>query len=475
MTVAQEYPPDVLARRYATPQMINLWSPRAQVRAERQLWVAAMKAQRTLGVNIPEAAIDAYEAAIDDIDLAWIAEREKVTRHDVKAKIEAFNLVAGGHEYIHRGFTSRDLTDCVEQMTIRATLELVSFRALATLHHFQRRMHDYRDLAMCARTHNVAAQVTTLGHRFGMWAEELLTAFGMLDSFMKQYPFRGIKGPVGTQQDMIDLLGSPKAALEFERRIAEHLGFSRICDGVGQVYPRSLDFAVTSLFVQLASACGNFAKTFRLMAGQELAHEGFKKGQTGSSAMPHKVNSRTCERINGFVTILNGFHAMTGSLIGDQWNEGDVSCSVVRRVALPGSAYAIDGLLEATMTVLNELQVFPGMIERELENYGPYVNSTRILLALVEAGLGREQAHELVKRHATAAINERRVSAQAPGFISRMIGDSACSLEESQLRELCHVVDGGAADAQISEIDSRTSSLGSRYPDAYKYEPGVIL
>ena len=300
------------------------------------------------------------------MDLDSIAARERRTRHDVKARIEEFCALAGGHEHVHKGMTSRDLTENVEQLQVRRGLELVRGRCLATLRRLAALAAQHAQTVMAGRSHNVAAQATTLGKRFANAGEELLLALARVDDLLARMPLQGIKGHVGTQQDMLDLLGSAEAVDALEGRVAAHLGFTARFGAVGQVYPRSLDFEVVSALVQVASGPANLARTFRLMAGQELVTEGFKAGQVGSSAMPHKMNARSCERVGGFVAILRGHLAMVGALVGDQWNEGDVSCSVVRRVALPDAFFAIDGLFETWLTVLDEFGAYPAVIGREL-------------------------------------------------------------------------------------------------------------
>ncbi|CAM5326172.1 Adenylosuccinate lyase OS=Streptomyces alboniger OX=132473 GN=CP975_01895 PE=3 SV=1 [Streptomyces alboniger] len=327
MTAAPAKPriPNVLAGRYASAELATLWSPEQKVRLERQLWLAVLRAQKDLGIDVPDAAIADYERVLDQVDLASIAEREKVTRHDVKARIEEFNALAG-HEHVHKGMTSRDLTENVEQLQIRLSLELIRSRTVAVLARLGRLAGEYGELVMAGRSHNVAAQATTLGKRFATGADELLAAHRRLDDLLGRYPLRGIKGPVGTAQDMLDLLGGDADKLtDLEGRIAGHLGFERAFTSVGQVYPRSLDYEVVTALVQIASAPSSLAKTIRLMAGHELVTEGFKPGQVGSSAMPHKMNTRSCERVNGLTVILRGYASMTGELAGDQWNEGDVS------------------------------------------------------------------------------------------------------------------------------------------------------
>ena len=315
---------NVLASRYASRPMAELWSPEAKVVMERELWIAVMEAQRELGVDIPDGVVEDHRAVLDQVDLESIRERERVTRHDVKARIEEFCALAG-HEHIHKGMTSRDLTENVEQLQVRRSLELVLDRIVATLARLAQLAVEHEGLAMAGRSRNVAAQVTTLGKRFATAAEELLTAHRRVSDLLAAYPLRGLKGPVGTQQDQLDLLGDGARVDRLERLVAEHLGFEQILDSVGQVYPRSLDFDVVSALAQTAGGPANLARTIRLMAGNELATEGFRPGQVGSSAMPPKLNARSCERNNGFAIVLRGHLAMVGGLVGHQWNEGDVS------------------------------------------------------------------------------------------------------------------------------------------------------
>ena len=357
--------PNVLAARYASTGMNNIWSPENKITSERHLWVAVLKAQKDLGIDIPADAIEAYEKVLGEVDLESIANREKVTRHDVKARIEEFCALAG-HEQIHKGMTSRDLTENVEQLQIVEAMYFIRIKAIATAAKLAELAIRYTDVALTGRSHNVAAQTTTLGKRFASAADELMIAIERLDDLLTRYPLRGIKGPVGTAQDMLDLFnGDSKKLAELENRVAKHLGFKNVLTSVGQVYPRSLDYDAVTALVQLASGPSSMATTIRLMAGNELVTEGFKEGQVGSSAMPHKMNTRSCERVNGLAVILRGYASMVGELSGNQWNEGDVFCSVVRRVALPDAFFALDGLFETFLTVLDEFGAFPAVIERE--------------------------------------------------------------------------------------------------------------
>lgn len=468
--------PNVLAERYASPLIKEIWSPAGRIALERDYWIAVMKAQRDLGVAIPAAAITDYEKVKARIDLASIDARERVTLHDVKARIEEFNALAG-RESIHLGLTSRDLTENVEQLQIHRSLGVVRMKTAAALLALAKQARAHRNLLLTGRTHNVPAQPTTLGKRLAMFGQELLAAYTRLDELFTRYPVRGLKGAVGTQLDQLTLLGGNAAKVaRLEARILKHLGFNVSFFAVGQVYPRSLDFEAVSALHQVGAAAASFATTLRLMAGQGLLTEGFQKGQVGSSAMPHKVNARNCERICGFSTILSGYVTMTGALAGHQWNEGDVSCSVVRRVALPDAFYAIDGLLETFLTVLRQMNVFTAVIAAENARNLPFLATTTILMEAVKSGAGRETAHAAIKEHALAAAAAIRDGAD-PDLVNRLAGDARLGLTAARLHAI--LADAkrfvGAAPQQVDTFVRTVAPLARKVPGAAAYEPGKLL
>jgi adenylosuccinate lyase len=470
--------PDVLATRYASPELVALWAPEEKVRLERRLWIAVLRAQRDLGVAVPDGVIEAYEGVADRVDLDSIAARERVTRHDVKARIEEFGALAG-HEHAHKGMTSRDLTENVEQLQVRASLELVRDRMVAALARLAARATGYGSLVLAGRSHNVPAQATTLGKRFASAAEELLIAYERVTGLLERYPLRGIKGPVGTAADQLDLLdGDPARLAELERRVAAHLGFTRVLDSVGQVYPRSLDFDVLSALAQAVAAPSSLATTIRLMVGQELVTEGFRPGQVGSSAMPHKMNTRSSERVNGLAVVVRGYLSMVVELAGDQWNEGDVSCSVVRRVALPGAFFAADGLFQTFLTVLDEFGAYPAVISRELDRYLPFLATTKVLVAAVRRGVGRETAHEVIKEHAVAvALAMREKGVAENDLFDRLAADDRLRLSRVEIDAL--VADRaafvGSAPAQVEAVAARVADVLRAHPAAAAYTPAPIL
>ena len=469
--------PNILADRYASFSMVSLWSPTGKVILEREFWIAVMKAQKELGIKIEKKAIDQSEKIKGLVNLDSIREREIVTKHDVKARLEEFAHLSG-HQHAHKGMTSRDLTENVEQLQTHRALSLVLEKSVACLIALGEKAQTFKDLAMTARSHNVPAQLTTLGKRMANWGEELGHTMENLSRLCATYPYRGIKGAVGTRLDQLTLLGSAKKAEQLDQKVMQHLGATSKWENVGQVYPRSLDFEVVALLVRLASAPSSFAKTVRIMAGHELLGEGFVKGQTGSSAMPHKMNSRSCERINGFHAILNGYLTMASQLAGDQWNEGDVSCSVVRRVMLPDAFFAIDGLLDTFFTILHQMEIFPSVIGAERKKYLPFLLTTTVMMEAVKTGAGREDAHAAIKEHALATVRDlRKGKISENDLVQRLSKDKRIGLKITDLRKIIKQgeVSVGDAHSQVEHFLKRVKSWSVRYPDAQKYSPSAIL
>lgn len=474
--------PNVLATRYASADMCTIWSAENKIIAERRLWIAVLEAQRDLGVDFgpddPDQVIADYQRVIEHVDTESIAARERITRHDVKARIEEFNALAG-HEHIHKGMTSRDLTENVEQMQILESMKVIRARLVAALRRLAEMAARYADQPIVGRSHNVAAQVTTLGKRFASVADEMLISYRRLDELIARYPARGIKGPMGTSQDMLDLLGGDLDKLDaLEARIAAGLGFSQTLTSTGQVYPRSLDYDVLSALVSVVSGPGDLATTIRLMAGNEMVTEGFKPGQVGSSAMPHKMNTRSCERVNGMAIIVRGYASMVGELSGTQWNEGDVSCSVVRRVALPDAFFAVDGLFETFLTVLDDFGAFPRVIDAELDRYLPFLTTTKILMAAVRKGVGREEAHEAIKENAVGVALDMRHSGQRHNdLFDRLAGDERLGLSRSELDELVSqpLSLTGAAGRQVERLIAAIEPIVKANRQASTYTPAGVL
>ena len=468
---------NVLALRYASHPIQDIWSEEGRIALEREFWIAVLKAQKDLGIDIPAEAIQSYEAVKDQINLDSIAQREAISRHDVKAKIEEFCALAG-YEHIHKGMTSRDLTDNVEQFQVLRSLRLVQLKYIALIDKLSRRAQQWKDRVIVGRTHYAAAQPTTLGKRLAMFGEEMLQAYNHLENLCDRYPLRGLKGAVGTGLDQLTLLGNDSDRLDqLQSQIREHLGFAKEINSVGQVYPRSLDFEAISCLYQLGSGIANLARTLRLMAGGEMVTEGFAKGQVGSSAMPHKMNTRSTERVNGFQVIIGGYLHMIGGLNGDQWFEGDVSCSVVRRVALPDSFFAFDGMIETMLHVLDDMGIYDAIIDRDVERYLPFLSTTTLLMEAVQKGAGREQAHEAIKEHAVATALSLREGQPENDLPERLANDARFPLDTAEIKAVLDRSRSltGLAHRQVDQFTQTAEKLVEQYPEALEIKKGRLL
>ena len=468
--------PNVLATRYAAADLAAIWSPEHKIVLERQLWIAVLRAQRDLGIDVPDGVVEAYEAVIEKVDLDSIAARERITRHDVKARIEEFAAIAG-HEHIHKGMTSRDLTENVEQLQIKQSLELLRDRAVATLARLARLATEHETTVMAGRSHNVAAQATTLGKRFATIADEMLIGSSASRSCSRATRSAASRARWARRRTCSTCSAATRPSWPTWSRGSRPPRLRPRPHQRRQVYPRSLDFDVLSAVVQLVAGPSNLATTIRLMAGIELVTEGFKEGQVGSSAMPHKMNTRSCERVNGLAVITRGYLSMVGELAGDQWNEGDVSCSVVRRVALPDAFFAADGLFQTFLTVLDEFGAFPAVIQRELDRYLPFLATTKVLMSAVRNGVGREVAHEAIKEAAVGVALDMRKGQAVNDVFDRLAADTRLGLTRDQIDAL--VADPieftGAAVAQVQAVVALVEGVVRRHPDAAAYAPGSIL
>ncbi len=470
--------PNVLASRYASPALVEIWSESGRIVLEREFWLAVMKAQREMGLDIPSQAIAAYEKVIHEVDLDSIRQRETTLRHDVKARIEEFCILAG-YEHIHKGLTSRDLTDNVEQFQLLRSLQYLQLKYVALLRALSRRAQQWRELVIVGRTHYAAAQPTTLGKRLAMFGEEMLQAFRHLEHLLENYPLRGLKGAVGTALDQLTLLdGDHEKLANLQGKIRSHLGFKRELNAVGQIYPRSLDFEVLSCLYQLGAGIANFSRTLRLMAGSEAITEGFAPGQVGSSAMPHKMNTRSAERINGFQVVLGGYVHMVSGLAGDQWFEGDVSCSVVRRVALPDGLYSFDGMLETALHVIDDMGAYEAVMRNDLERYMPFLSTTTLLMESVRQGAGREGAHEAIREHSVALALEMREQGLKENDLARRLGnDERIPFVQNEIEKLFQESENyrGQAAEQVDQFTREVDELSARYPKSAQLGKNRLL
>ena len=450
----------LIADRYASSQMRQIWSRESKVLKERELWITVMRAQAKLGLDISKDVLEDYERVKGQIDLSSIDRREAELKHDVKARIEEFNFLAG-HQSIHVGLTSRDVTENIEGWQIKQSLHLTLVSSNLLLQELIEKIEKYADLPIVGRTHNVPAQLTTLGRRFASWSEEFLFALESLENLESRFPLKGIKGAIGTGSDLKSVVGSNWQSIEDS--VLEGLGIDRALIAPSQIYPRSIDFQVISSLFQLASPLASIATNIRLMAGLGLVAEGRAPSQVGSSAMPHKNNPRLSERVNALFIVLKGNLTMSSEISGNQWNEGDVSESVVRRIALPEAFYCMDAILRTVIKVVKELEVSKDNIAREVNLELEYLLSSKVLLLAFEKGVGREFAHKAILE-----CSDKSRSPNSESFFTTISKTSELKVSESELVKIKSAVEDHLGDApgQARAVNNLAREKIFRLPQA---------
>lgn len=399
--------------RYDTPAMTEVWSNKNRNDIERTLWVSAMEAQQKLGVGIPDEAIASARAAAeqlaarsDVVEYLYINELELAHGHDLYARLQYFNL-ACGHDWAHRGLTSADITENTQQTQVHHSCDILSLHGLQVAARLARTADLLRDTEMVARTHGRPAQITTIGKRYADWLDALLEALNSVEEAAEEYSPRGLKGAVGTNADLADLLGSAADAAEVDLLFTESIvSDTPALISTGQCYPRGNDLPLLAAAMQLVAVCEKIAVDIRLMALLDHVAEQPRQRQVGSSAMPHKLNPRYSERVASLVAAAWGYFAMLTR--HQPWLEGDVSTSAVRRIGLPGLFHAVDAALANTAFVLDSLVFNSQAIGADVYRWLPLLASGRLLAETLRLHpeLTRDQVHTALRECADAAMQD---------------------------------------------------------------------
>lgn len=433
--------------RYQTPAMAEIWAPQARNALERDLWLKVMRAQAAAGVPIPEEHIDHYTEAARDIadsdnELDLIERVERETGHDLYARMLYFNRCAG-HEDIHLGLTSADITENIQQMQIGQSAGILMDHGRQLLGRLVGLAQAEAARPIVARTHGQPAQASTIGKRVLDWACELALAMDALERAMDTYVPRGIKGAVGTRADLAALLhrhtpdhpeGALSRAEDLDVGLLKPAGVDPL-ESVGQCYPRGADLPIVSAVVQLTAACNTICTNIRLWAVLGHANEARDSQQVGSSAMPHKANPRFSERVHSLNIVVRGYASMLEQMSGGMWFEGDVSTSAGRRVALPGLFHIADCVLASTAHALDRLEFYRSAIADDVRKYRPLLATGLLLEACVAKGMDRSAAHKQIKDHVdwVMALETPHV------LVGRMADDPDLPLAYAEIEDLMQI------------------------------------
>jgi adenylosuccinate lyase len=440
-----------LSKRYASPEMLELWSARTRYGLWRRLWLALAEAQRELGVDIPAEAIDHMRAQLDSIDFDAVAEYERRFRHDVMAHVHAFGDAApAAKAFIHLGATSAYVTDNTDLILMRRGLELIEARILSILSALVDFARKWRDEPTLGYTHLQPAQLTTVGKRATLWMQDLVLDLEDSRRRRTDLPLRGVKGTTGTQATFLDLFeGDHEKVRRLERIVTEKMGFRAAIPVTGQTYTRKLDAMVLSVVAGAAASAGKFSADVRMLQAFGELEEPFEAEQIGSSAMAYKRNPIRCERIAGlsrFVLTLEVNANLTHSV---QFLERTLDDSANRRLVIPELFLATDAVLNLMDNVVRGLRVNTARIAERVAAELPLMATERIILRAVSAGTDRQTAHEVVRRHSAGAADGQSTAT----FLERLAADPELGLSRSEVGQAVKPRDFiGRAPQQVEEF-----------------------
>ncbi len=429
-----------LAGRYASPEMLRLFSPRHRYTTWRRLWLALAEAESELGLDVPAAAIEQMRANLEVTaeDLERVREHERKTRHDVMAHLFAFaDRVPAARPFLHLGATSAFLGDNADLIIMRDALGLLERRLLGVIAALAAFAERWADEPTLGHTHLQPAQPTTVGKRACLWLYNLLLDLERLRFEAGRLQLRGAKGTTGTQATFLELFDSNHERVEdLDARIAAKLGFAATYAVTGQTYPRKVDAFVLDVLSGIAQSAAKLTTDVRLLARLREVREPMAEGQVGSSAMPYKANPMRSERVTALARWLITMAANPAHTAAAQWLERTLDDSANRRMALPEAFLTADAILRIVHNVVDGLVVFPAMVRRNLMEELPFLASEAILMAVVRRGGDRQTVHERLRVHARSAAHRILVEAEANPFLDLVAADPEISLGSAELREL---------------------------------------
>jgi adenylosuccinate lyase len=427
-----------LGERYASREMQAVFAPANRYGTWRRLWLALAEAEKELGLPIGDDAIDEMRRGLDDIDLEKAAEYEKRFRHDVMAHVHLFGDTApAARGIIHLGATSAFIGDNTDLILHREALTLIRDRLIRCIARLSNFAAEHRDLPTLAFTHFQPAQPTTVGKRATLWLQDFLLDIQEMDFRLETLRFRGAKGTTGTQASFLELFDGDHDKVDaLDLAVARRMGFTESYGVTGQTYTRKIDAQILGTLAGVASSASKMGNDLRLLANVREVEEPFEEEQIGSSAMPYKRNPMRSERICGIARHVIALSQEPLITHATQWLERTLDDSANRRLSIPDSFLALDGILVLVENVVSGLVVNAGVIQRNLEEHLPFMASETILMRAVSAGGDRQDLHERIRQHAMAAASRMKEEGGSADLLERIADDDAFGMQLSELREI---------------------------------------
>lgn len=416
-----------LSDRYASLQMQEIWSQRRKISTWRRLWLALAESEQELGLDITDEQLDQLRGHLEDIDFEAAARYEKELRHDVMAHIHTYGDAAPkARPIIHLGATSQFVNCNTELLQLRDSLHLIASKLAAVICHLGDFAKQYRDLATLGYTHFQPAQPTTVGKRATLWAQDLALTLEDVEFRLFTLRFRGVRGATGTQASFLDLFdGDHEKVLKLDALVTEKMGWDvdKRYTVTGQTYPRIVDAFILSTLAAIASAAHKIATDLRLLANRGEIEEPFEDKQIGSSAMAYKRNPMRCERVCALARFVMNMPPNALQTSAVQWMERTLDDSANRRIILPEAFLALDGLLDVLRNVTGGLVVHKAKVAANLLEEMPFLATERLMMEAVKRGADRQDAHEVVRKHAIEVASQMKDQAIDNDLLDRLAGE----------------------------------------------------
>lgn len=444
-----------LSTRYASDDMLYLFSADKKFSTWRRLWIALARAEQTLGLDISDAQITEMEAHINDIDYDYTAVKEKELRHDVMAHVHAFGKVSPkAFPIIHLGATSCYVGDNTDLILMREGLELIRIKIMRVMEKLAAFADTHKSLPTLGFTHFQPAQLTTVGKRATLWLNELLLDLDEVEYRLANFKLLGSKGTTGTQASFMELFdGDHEKIKKMDKLIAAEMGFEAVVAVSGQTYSRKVDDAVVSTLSGIAQSAGKFATDMRLLSHMKECEEPFEGKQIGSSAMPYKRNPMRCERICSLARYVIADNLNTAMTSYNQWFERTLDDSANKRISIPEAFLAVDAILNIYDNVAAGIKVYPKLIDKHIQDELPFMATENIMMKAVKRGANRQQMHEAIRVHSVAAGNDVKELGLPNNLIARIAGDKLFGLTEDEIKsELDASKYIGRAPEQVTEF-----------------------
>ena len=424
-----------LSSRYASEEMLHLFSADKKFSTWRKLWVALARAEMELGLPVTQEQVDELEAHIYDIDYEKAAQWEKKLRHDVMAHVHTYGeLCPKAMPIIHLGATSCYVGDNTDIILMREGLVLVRNKLVQVLAALAKFAGEYKALPTLGFTHFQAAQLVTVGKRATLWMNDLLLDLEEVEHRIASLKLLGSKGTTGTQASFLELFnGDHEKVKELERKIAKEMGFDAVVPVSGQTYSRKTDYQVLSVLSGIAQSASKFATDLRLLCHLKEVEEPFEKNQIGSSAMPYKRNPMRCERICSlarYVIVDAGNPAVTAAT---QWFERTLDDSANKRISVPEAFLAVDAILNIYRNVASGLVVHPKVIEKHVLEELPFMASENIMMDAVVRGGDRQELHERIRVLSQEAGRNVKDRGLSNNLIDLIAADPAFGMTKEEL------------------------------------------